>query len=429
MRRYLALGLVPLGLFAVAKIFPATGGYSLAAVAPAIAPPPENGPVLRVTGASVTVRATASRNGQALGVLHTGARITRGEKPVGTDGCPEGWYAVRPSGAICAGDGVALDESRAVLPSVNLAPNKDAALPYAYVKTTAKTQMFLPGPVAGQRVADVPVGTWLAVAGQGQAIDPTGKAAKVVFTPQGQAISSYDVEPVRETAMKGTLVDDPKSMPIGYIVRDNVTPYRLADAKGPTPLMPIAKHTRLALTNKSHKRGSERFLGLEDGNYIRARDVTLIQKRETFPAFATEGVKWLDISVVTGTLVAYEGKKPVFATVVSLGSEKAKGTRPTQLGTFQVIGKQFTVPDVQPGAFDESRDVRDIPWVIELSSGQKIHAAIWHERFGLEFGPGNIQLAASDAAFLFKWVGGTIPEGWHGALFPEAERKVQVIVR
>lgn len=429
MRRYLALGLVPLGLFVVAKIFPSSGGYSLAAVTPAVVPPPDNGPVLKVIAPSVTVRATPSREGSALGVLHTGSKIVRGEKPIGFQGCAEGWYAIRPGGAICAGDGVALDESTAVLPNVNLLPNRDAPLPYTYAKTTAKSSLYTVGAGPGQRVAEIPVGTWIALAGQGQAIDPSGKSAKVVFTPQGLALSAYDVEPVRETALHGTMIDDPKSMPVGYVVRDNVTPYKLTDGKGPAPLLPLSKYTHLALTNKSHKRGSERFLGLDDGTYVRARDVTLIQRRETFPAFVREGVKWIDISVVTGAMVAYEGKKPVFATVVSVGSEKAKGTRPTQLGTFQVIGKQYTVPDAQPGAFDESRDVRDIPWVIELSSGQKIHAAMWHDRFGLESGPGNVQLAPADAAFLFRWVGGTIPEGWHGALFAETERTVQVVVR
>jgi hypothetical protein len=429
MRRKLALGLVPLGVLVGLKVLPWSGGDSLAAVAPTVAVPPGNGPSLRVTGAAVVVRASPSPEGAILGELQTGARIVRSEQHVGKQGCAAGWYAIRPAGVICAGDGVTLDDRQAIDPLVTLAPNREAALPYRYMKTTVRTPIFTVGGGPAQRVGEAPVGTWLAVTGQSLAVDPTGKLAKIVLTPQNLALSAYDVEPIRETAMRGATIEDPKAMPVGFVVRDGVTPFRLAESKGPVPLAPVPRYTRLGLSGKSHRRGAERFLGLDDGDYVRARDVTLIQRREAFPDFVADGVRWVDVSVATGTLVAYEGKKPVFATVVSVGNDRARGTRPTPPGTFLVTAKHITLPEAPPGTFDESRDIRDTPWVLDLSNGRRIHGAVWHDRFGLEFGPGNIQLAPADAAFLFRWVGGTIPEGWRAVEIPERERAVRVVVR
>lgn len=430
MRRLLALALVPVGLFAVAKMVPSTvsSGYSLAASAPAFSPPPEDGPVMRVTAKTVAVRESPASDSAVWGVLRAGSRVIRSADPISRQDCPNGWYAIRPAGVVCASDGVALDDASNPSFAPRFTPNVEGALPYSYVKTTAKTSVVSLDSTA-KKIDELPVGTWLAVSGQNQLTDPSGKLLKVLITSNGGGVSAYDVEPVKESQMRGSLIDDPKSMPVGYAVRDGVTPYRLVENKGPEKMMPMGRLTKLALTGKSHNRGQERFLALADGNYVRARDVTLIQRRESFPEFVTDTTRWVDISTVTGTLVAYEGKKPVFATLVSLGTEKAKGTHPTQLGQFSIVSKKFTNPDPQPGEFDEGRDVRDVPWVMELSNGQKIHASVWHDRFGLEFGPGNIQLAPGDAAFLFKWIGGQIPYGWHGITFLDKPHRVQVLVR
>ena len=43
-----------------------------------------------------------------------------------------------------------------------------------------------------------------------------------------------------------------------------------------------------------------------------------------------------------------------------------------------------------------------------------------HERFGIDHGPGNLQLSPEDAAFVWKWVDVEVPEGWHGAMAQNA---------
>jgi hypothetical protein len=57
----------------------------------------------------------------------------------------------------------------------------------------------------------------------------------------------------------------------------------------------------------------------------------------------------------------------------------------------------------------------DVPWALELSSGKLLVGAYWHDRFGIEHGPGNIELSPTDAAWLFRFATPALPEGWHGA--------------
>jgi lipoprotein-anchoring transpeptidase ErfK/SrfK len=53
----------------------------------------------------------------------------------------------------------------------------------------------------------------------------------------------------------------------------------------------------------------------------------------------------------------------------------------------------------------------DTPWTLELSSGQLMHGAYWHDRFGVEHGPGNIQLSPADARWFYQWATPEVPEG------------------
>jgi hypothetical protein len=44
-----------------------------------------------------------------------------------------------------------------------------------------------------------------------------------------------------------------------------------------------------------------------------------------------------------------------------------------------------------------------------------LHAAYWHDRFGLPTSAGCINLSPIDAAWLFEWSDPHVPDGWQGA--------------
>lgn len=389
---------------------------------------PDNGPPLTVVSPVVAVHARPDRGAPLVGGLHAGARVIRSPKPLSTDGCPAGWYAVKPRGVVCASDGVALDEAQAPGALAKLMPVDGSELPYTYVKTRTQTSLVDLGGSSQRPAVPLAKGSYLAISGQAKLADAEGRPSRYAMTPQGMLVPATDIEQVREPALKGIDLEGEKGLPVGFVVREGISTIEL-QGKKVEKHSTLQKHTRLPLTGKAHMRGNERYWGLDDGTYVRHRDVTIIPRRDKFPEFVKEGVRWIDVAVVTGALVLYEGKKPIFATVVSLGSDRAGGTQATQLGQHTVTGKWITASQAPAGTFDTQHDVRDVPWVIELSNGQKIHAAVWHERFGLEYGPGNIQLAPADAARVFKFVEGEVPQGWHGVALPPAEQKTIVLVR
>jgi hypothetical protein len=206
-------------------------------------------------------------------------------------------------------------------------------------------------------------------------------------------------------------------------------------------------HEQLALTGKFRTVHREKFWATENDRWVRHRDVTVVQPRNTFPEFVKDGQKWLDVSVVTGTVVAYEGKKPFFVTLVSVARNPAtppvaeasddalpsdapaSAPAPFGLGTFEVTAKHVTLVGADPFAPGESYQLYDVPWAIELSSGRLAYAAYWHDRFGVEHGPGSIELAPSDAVRLFHWVTPSVPDGWHATSTPGSEPKTLVVVR
>ena len=85
----------------------------------------------------------------------------------------------------------------------------------------------------------------------------------------------------------------------------------------------------------------------------------------------------------------------------------------TQRGEFQVVGKHVTAAGRDPATLADGVAIYDAPWAVELSSGQLIVGAYWHDRFGIEHGPGNIEVSPVDAAWLFRWMEPEIPSGWH----------------
>jgi hypothetical protein len=160
---------------------------------------------------------------------------------------------------------------------------------------------------------------------------------------------------------------------------------------------------------------------------VRHRDVVTVQTRTNFPDFAQGTQRWLDVSVVTGTLVAYEGRKPVFATLVSVNRD-AHVNDEKWLGTFEVTGKELTLVGRDPKGFGENFEIFDAPWALTLSSGTLVYGAYWHDRFGVDHGAGAIELSPSDAERIAHWASPVIPDGWHGLLAPEASAEKTFVV-
>lgn len=388
----------------------------------AITAPSPQGPKLGAAAVGVPV---FERPGapEPLGHLRLGGAVARSERPVSQEGCAGGWFAVYPRGVVCLDQGATLDPKHPAMAAP--APTMDAPLPYGYARTRARAPVLELTAGGAKPAGELMPRAGVAVLGATRVAGPGGKIMNVSVLTDGRVIESSALEPAREVTFQGAALSEERGLPIAYVVKDGVTPIKLQAGKV-EPQGEIERG-RVAITGKFHTRSNERYWALDDGSYIRNRDLTVITKRDKFPDFVQENTRWVDVSVIACTLVAYEGRKAVYATVIDTGVNRTGGTNSTTLGTFPITSKYVTAPPGS-GPFDPQAEIRDVPWAMKLGSGQMLGAAYWVPRFGILHGTGHLLLSPADARWLWTWVGGEVPEGWLGAEIP-ADKRVTVLVR
>jgi hypothetical protein len=409
--------------------------------------PAENGPQLGAVAELVTVREATEPRAAGLGVLHAGARVTRSAEPVSLSGCAGGWYAVRPRGFVCAGPEATLDLGHPTLAAMALAPALDANLPYTYARTRSETALFERDPARPEGVREIGKlrrRAGMAVVGSWKARGADGSESRLALLTNGRFVRAADLEAAKPSEFAGVELTKDAQLPVAFVVKRGVRTFRIEGNEADKGDL-LEYHARLPLSGRFRSLGSVKYWAVEAGArgssneaWVRHQDVTVVQKRSSFPDFVGDDTRWLDISVVTGSLIAYQGKRAVFATLVSVARElppassetqqAVDGPRPIPLGTFAIKQKELTHVGKNAFGFGESFEVLDAPWVLELSSGQLIHGAYWHDRFGIEHGAGNLALSPADAARVFRFVQPELPRGWHAAA-ARPEQAVQVVVR
>lgn len=195
----------------------------------------------------------------------------------------------------------------------------------------------------------------------------------------------------------------------------------------------------IAVTSERVESRGHRYLVARDGGLIDEREATLIEpaprtpwgeavdtiagavdtKRAPFPSApkpTTGRGTWIEVSVHGGWMIAYEGTRPVYATLVAPGrgetigkGEDAFVMSATPDGTFALRGKFWTETLAVTSVVHA-----DVPFVMPYEGSHAFHAAYWHDRWGEKVSMGCVNLAPIDARWVFTWAEPEIPEGWHG---------------
>lgn len=158
-----------------------------------------------------------------------------------------------------------------------------------------------------------------------------------------------------------------------------------------------------------------RFLRIGPSAWLAAKDVRRPSVTEPPPEVdAASGEKWIDVEIATQTLVAYEGKKPVFATLVSTGKGRQGTSNATPAGTHRTWIKLLATDMDNLEDENASRYYRmeSVPYVQFFKKGYGLHGAYWHRSFGNVRSHGCINLSPLDAQRLFWWSAPHLPAGW-----------------
>ncbi|MCA9649378.1 MAG: L,D-transpeptidase family protein [Myxococcales bacterium] len=202
--------------------------------------------------------------------------------------------------------------------------------------------------------------------------------------------------------------------PFGF-VRDDKTPVFTMNAEGKLQRTRSAMYRDFVDGVEQLEIDGKEYLRTAEDEYLRTKDLRLAEPR-TRPEGVGPDEHWIDVKLEDQLLVAYEGERPVFTTLVSTGR---KGTEEepfdTPTGTFRIQTKHISSTMDGNTASDGAYSIQDVPWAMFFHGNYALHGAFWHAGFGGRRSHGCINLAVGDARWLFWWVGPTLPEGWHGA--------------
>ncbi|MBI2395623.1 MAG: L,D-transpeptidase [Deltaproteobacteria bacterium] len=129
------------------------GVASLVAPAPSLASAVPSGPVLASIQMQTFIYAEPRRSSTRLGYLRAGAIVGRSENPASKDGCPGGWYGIKPLGYVCVGEQATTDPEHPIVKvTSHRRPDITKPMPYRYGFIRAVAPQYLKVPTKEEQL-------------------------------------------------------------------------------------------------------------------------------------------------------------------------------------------------------------------------------------------------------------------------------------
>jgi hypothetical protein len=223
------------------------------------------------------------------------------------------------------------------------------------------------------------------------------------------------LRPIEGSAFHGLRVPEEIAFPFALVRREGAAAYALHGTKL-VKARDVPRRSAVPLTGKQRFVGGVLHFQTTDGLWLSDRYASRVDGVKKMPKWATQGARWIDVSIAKQVLLAYDGTKPAYATLISSG-EAGMGdpetSKSTTRGIFRIHTKHLTTT-MASKVVGEEFELKDIPYVEYFEEGYALHAAYWHDDFGTPRSHGCINLAPEDARWLFQWTEPQLPPGWHG---------------
>lgn len=203
---------------------------------------------------------------------------------------------------------------------------------------------------------------------------------------------------------------------VGFVLNGKAKKYTLStDRKHASTGGDLNRFQVFRLTGETATVGTQTYWETEEGWWLRSADGARTKPGPT-PPDLKPGEKWIDVSISQQTLLAFEGEKPVYATLVSTGrrSPVKDKDHPTPTGLWRIREKHVAATMDGDVASDGPYSIEDVPWIMYFQGSYALHGAFWHANFGHQQSHGCVNLSPIDAKALFAWADPQVPEGWHG---------------
>jgi len=414
-----------------------------------VEPAQSDKPRVYIKNRFVYVRPRPDVNADWLGFLWFGASVeVRGEAaPVRGPGCAT-FYPIEPLGFVC------VDEKQATLSAEDpvfktvsaYAPRLSQAAPHRYAEslgvelqsalpfapTAAASWPRLPAFFHEPRRHLLPFSTVAYVEEQQHDAQAWLLSADLLWVKKEQ------VRLYPEITFHGVELGREWHLPLAFFRAVGARKFRRTESgKFERREASFALHEVVQLAERVEVARGERYFQTAEGDdWVRERDAVLPVPRTLTPWGARVGHEdhtgrgpkdprqtWIEASVLGGWLLAFEGTRPVFATLISAGRggipQEGKNTleiSATPVGTFPISGKLATITLQAPGENVHS----DVPWTQNFQKPYAIHTAYWHDNWGNLASGGCINVSPLDGKWLFDFSEPKLPHGWHAVRWQPA---------
>ncbi len=348
------------------------------------------------------------------GTIAEGTRLTVTRR-LSAEGCPTGtWDQVGDQAFVCDSD---VRPSAARPGGVPQPPMpRGALLPftYAFVRFDATRAYAHP--------SDYLTDEYTSALGEGFGlvlVDTTAfQGVSFMKTRRGLWIDTESLRPAGGSTFAGVDIAPGQPLDVAWVLRDDA-PVR-ASPHGHV----VRRASRRAIVHVA-KVQAHGVVRLTDGTFMGDQDLARATTAPR-PADVAPDARFIDVDVAEQVLVAWDGPRPVFATLVSTGKD-APGHR-TPLGVFPIWAKLATsdMDDLERTDVSRNYSMQAVPWVQYFQQSNGLHAAFWHDDFGHRHSHGCVNLSPRDARRLFAFTRPALPPGWY-ALLPTREDHPTVV--
>ena len=221
---------------------------------------------------------------------------------------------------------------------------------------------------------------------------------------------------------------------VGFLTSSGAAKLEIGeDAKGNPKVgygaAPLPRRSAVLLTGKTQTVSGVTYYETAGGFYVLLQQLKLAHPQ--IPDDVGEHEKWIDVDLTRQQLVAYEGRKPVFATLISSGRknlEDPEHNYATPPGVYRIREKHVTATMDADTASDGPYSIEDVPWVMYFQGSYALHGAFWHDGFGGQRSHGCVNMSPEDARTVFAWSDPPVPNGWHGVFSKDDATGSRIIV-
>ncbi|WP_428261944.1 L,D-transpeptidase [Haliangium sp.] len=408
---------------------------------------PDDVASLRLTR-SISVRATPHPDAERIGTIARDIRVGW-QQVVEGEGCEGRWVEIEPRGWVCeeylepsprrtwgvevprlgVGEIVPGVYGRVIAEGVRTARLTEEGLVThrqlvgsVMVRRYGEQRMKVPGAAAGSEPsAPAPSGEPGETGETGEPGEPGATSATAVPSAldywlidkrEGEYLAAKHIREFEPSTFQGTRLGDDTglSLPLGFPLMGRryrtLVPVHSA-AEGGRVVRKIAPRVPVSVHDIARDQAGEAVAyRIGEGEWVRAGDMRLAATAAA-PAQVRGHERWFDIDLDQQVLVAYEGREPVYVTLISSGTRQ----NPTETGLYRNWIK-FAETDMRDLGAESPYSVATVPWSQFFSKDLALHTAYWHEGFGTSRSHGCINLAPRDARFLYFWSDPQVPPGW-----------------